>query len=52
MKISVTFSLEVDAEGWEMDYAVSGASAIRADVKEYLKSAIEGLGNIERVTVK
>jgi len=52
VKVAVTLSIEVDADGWEMDYGVSGASAIRADVKLYLKTAIEGLGNIQEVSVK
>ena len=40
MKVSVTVVLEVDTEGWALDYGVEGKAAIRADVKEYVRHTL------------
>lgn len=40
MKVKISVTLEVDAEGWERDYGVAGAAAIRQDVQTYVHSLL------------
>jgi hypothetical protein len=35
VKVKVEFTLDIDPEAWEMAYGISGAKAIREDVKQY-----------------
>ena len=41
MKVRVTFTLEVDTEGWTLDYGVEGNAAIREDVREWVKNVLD-----------
>lgn len=46
IKVRINFTVEVDADGWEMDYGVTGAD-LRDDVKAYIRSLInEANGNM------
>lgn len=40
MKVRISLTVEVDTEGWARDYGVDGAAAIRADVAQYIDSAV------------
>lgn len=40
MKVTINLTVEVDTEGWTLDYGVEGKAAIRADVKEYVMNVI------------
>ena len=33
MKVNVNFTIDVNEEGWELNYGISGVKAIREDVK-------------------
>ena len=41
MRVSITLQLDVDTEGWEANYYVSGAAAIRESVKDYVAGAVQ-----------
>lgn len=50
MKIAVTITVEIeDPEQWTLAFGVTGASAIRTDVKEYMGNAAQGLRVWEEV---
>lgn len=40
MKVRVVVTLDVDTAGWEQDYGVAGAAAIRQDVQAYVSSLL------------
>jgi len=40
MKVNVNFTIDVNEEDWEMNYGISGAKAIREDVKNYAKIVV------------
>lgn len=39
-RVSISVTVEVDVDGWEQDYGVTGAQDIRQDVKAYVDSVI------------
>ena len=41
IKVAITLTVEVDADGWELDYGVSGAAEIRKDVKAYVRNVVQ-----------
>ena len=50
MKVRVTVTLDIDPDAWESNYGVSGASAIREDVRSWafhlLHDAADETGNL------
>jgi hypothetical protein len=40
IKVAISVTVEVDADGWERDYGVSGTRAIRQDVNAYVNSLL------------
>jgi len=40
VRVRVVFTVEVDVDGWGRDYGVTGATAIRDDVRAYLSSVV------------
>jgi hypothetical protein len=54
VKVAISATIEVDVEGWDMDYGTgTEAPAIREDVKRYLHSLIhECNGNMTVVKWK
>ena len=44
MKVKVTFTLDVDAKAWALEYGID-ASEVRGDVQEYLYS--QSLGHLD-----
>jgi hypothetical protein len=40
--ISITLSITIDPESWTLNYGTEGRAAIRKDVREYVRSAVEG----------
>jgi hypothetical protein len=43
IKIAVSVTFEVDADGWEMDYGDRGS--IRDDVKDYLRDTLNHIND-------
>ena len=44
MKIAVTIAVEIeDPADWTLAFGVEGAAQIRADVKDYIGSNVQGL---------
>jgi hypothetical protein len=39
-RVRVSITVEVDVQGWEQDYGVSGTQEIREDVRNYLDSVV------------
>lgn len=58
MKVTITLSVEVDRDAWELTYGAHDAVAtLRTDVKEYVLNHVQGSaaaeeGAITRVTLK
>jgi hypothetical protein len=40
MKVTVSFTVDVDAEAWASEYGVTGQAAIRTDVKAYAQHTV------------
>ena len=49
MRINLNITVEVDSATWELEYGVSGSAAIREDVRAYVRTLLEGNGNLEVV---
>lgn len=50
VKVAINMTIEVDAEGWNMDYGTgTGAAAIRSDVKSAIHSLIHEYNDSLRV---
>jgi hypothetical protein len=52
IKVALNITVEVDAEGWEMDYGVAGTQAIREDAKRYIHSLINESADGNMTVVK
>ena len=50
MKVRVSFTLEVNPEGWADDYGVEGDAAIRKDVREWAKNVLDQTNDNIRIS--
>ena len=51
VKVQLAVTVEVNAEGWEIDYDVTG-ERLPADVAEYVKHNLLDNDNFLKITVK
>ena len=40
MKVKISFTIDIDPDYWETSYGITGAQAIREDVKTYAENTV------------